>query len=77
MYKKILLISGIFFIVLAVGTIIFAFTSKINLENLHPNGDTEKNNQEVYLNISQDKYSLNNEKEKELIEKSKSYIPCL
>lgn len=77
MNKKILVSLGIFSTVLAIGTIIFAFTSKINLANLYPYIETEESSQKIYLNISQDKYSLNKDEEKMLLEKAKSYISCL
>ena len=71
MNKKILVSLGIFSTVLAIGTIIFAFTSKINLANLYPYIETEESSQKIYLNISQDKYSLNKDEEKMLLEKGK------
>lgn len=77
MNKKILLGLSVFFIVLAIGTIIFAYTGKFNLAKLYPQSEEKISNQEVYLNISKEKYSLNNKEEKILFEKAKTYIPYL
>lgn len=69
--RKILLSLVIASIVIASATVIYAFTSKIDLANLKPN---DLNSNEVYICVSEKETDINNSKRESLIEKADKYI---